>query len=75
MTPQADQRSADAVKGDVQERADAANAQGFVGIRSDPYGDDQYALASLSPPGPPDDRTPVIQPPAQDGTAPPQVPT
>ena len=63
--------------GDVQDQVDEMNAQGFLGIRSDQYSDDCYTLTTYDGmvPPPHDDRTPVWQPPAQDGAPPPEVPT
>jgi hypothetical protein len=59
----------DTAAGDVQEQVDAINAQGFLGFRSDPYSDEQYTLATVgdAPSIPSDDRTPVLQPPAETG--------
>jgi hypothetical protein len=58
--------------GDVQEQVDAVNAQGYLGFRADPYGDEQYTLTTVesAPSIPVDDRTPVVQPPAQPGEPP-----
>jgi hypothetical protein len=58
--------------GDVQEQVDEMNAQGYLGIRSDPYGDEQYTLTTVGDalPVPPDDRTRMLQPSAETGAAP-----
>jgi hypothetical protein len=55
--------------GDVQEQVDAINAQGYLGFRADPYPDESYTLTTVedAPSLPPDDRTPVHQPPAETG--------
>lgn len=53
-----------ALKGDVQEKADAEQEQGFVGVRVDPVDDAEYTLQTgpASPPAVPDDRTRIGQP-------------
>lgn len=58
-----DTPSESTIKGDVQKKADKEQAQGYVGVVTDPIPNEEYSLESGpdSPHVVPDDRTQVTQ--------------